>query len=166
MSKERSSIRSEFDKILGICCYYLIPIKKQYFLGNGSHIAICTLSSLKLLEKIGKDREIMNKISIVGRLLSENRGIDQIIKFTEENKKIHTILMCGKDVRGHFSGQALISLKKNGINRQKRIIGAKGPYPILSCTEEQIENFRNKIELIDKIGSTDFRKLKSIVVSS
>ena len=165
MNKEGTSVRSQFDKIFGLCCYYLIPIRLKYFIGSESHIAICTLSSLKLLEEIGNDPEILDRISIVGRLLSENIGIDKIIKFTEKNKKIRSIVLCGKEVRGHLSGQALISLKKNGVNKQNRIIGAKGPYPFLSCTLEEIENFR-KIEIIDKIGETDLRKIKLVIVNS
>jgi tetrahydromethanopterin S-methyltransferase subunit A len=158
-------MRSKFDKICGICCYYLIPIKQNYFLGNGENIGICTLSSLDLLYKIGKDEELINKISIVGRLLSENNGIDMIIKFINKNKKLRFLLICGKDVNGHLSGQALISLKKEGVNEQKRIIGAKGRYPILYSSLEEIEHFRNNIDIIDKVGLTDFRKIKSLVFS-
>lgn len=151
------------EKICGICCYYLIPIKQNYLLGNGEKIAICTLSSLDLLYKIGKDEELINKIVIVGRLLSENKGIDLIIKFINKKEKLRHLVICGKDVNGHLSGQALLSLKKEGVDKQNRIIGAKGRYPILSSPPEEIDNFRKKIDLVNQIGLTDLKKIKSIV---
>jgi tetrahydromethanopterin S-methyltransferase subunit A len=151
------------EKICGICCYYLIPIRQNYLLGNGEQIAICTLSSLDLLYKIGKDEELINKIVIVGRLLSENKGIDLIIKFINKKEKLRHLVICGKDVNGHLSGQALLSLKKEGVDKQNRIIGAKGRYPILSSSPEEIDNFRKKIDLVNQIGLTDLKKIKSIV---
>lgn len=158
-------LRTKIEKICGSCCYYLIPIKQKYFLGKGENIAICTLSSLDLLYKIGNDEELINKISIVGRLLSENKGIDIILKFIKANENLRYLVICGKDVKGHLSGQALLSLKNKGVNRQNRIIGANGRYPIISSSLEEIDNFRNKIHIIDEIGLTDFKKIKSLVFS-
>lgn len=167
LAKNYQNLRvgTQIEKVCGICCYYLIPIKQNYLLGNGENIAICTLSSLELLEKIGKDKELMNKIVIAGRLLSENKGIDLIIKFINKNEKLRYLVICGKDVNGHLTGQALLSLKKDGVNEQNRIIGAKGRYPILSSSLEEIDNFRNKIDLVNQIGLTDLKKIKTIVFS-
>jgi tetrahydromethanopterin S-methyltransferase subunit A len=72
-------LKTKVDNIFGICCYHLLPIKQEYFIGKGRIIAICTLSNLDLLKEITNNQEIMDKISIVGRLLSENKGIDEII---------------------------------------------------------------------------------------
>jgi tetrahydromethanopterin S-methyltransferase subunit A len=49
-----------------------------------------------LLEDICKSSEIMDKILIVGRLLSENKGIDAIIRFTLAHPELHYIIVCGK----------------------------------------------------------------------
>ena len=54
----------------------------------------------------------MNDVSIVGRLLSENKGIDSIINFVNENQKINTIIVCGKEVWGHKAGHSLFELHK------------------------------------------------------
>ena len=74
-------IYKKIENSIGELCKYLIPIKHEYYLGNGSRIAICTLSSIKLLIEISNDTKVMNNIAIVGRLLSENKGIDKIIKY-------------------------------------------------------------------------------------
>ena len=57
---------------------------------------------------------IMDKIFIVA-IISENKGIDEIIKFTTNNKSLKYLLLCGEEVKGHLSGQTLIALQKNGI---------------------------------------------------
>jgi len=74
-------VYKEIENCIGQICKYLIPIKHEYYLGNGSRIAICTLSSIKLLIEISNDTKLMNKVALVGRLLSENKGIDKIINY-------------------------------------------------------------------------------------
>ncbi|HSE99983.1 MAG TPA: hypothetical protein VLA48_03720, partial [Nitrososphaeraceae archaeon] len=107
--------------------------------------------------------EIMNKISIVGRLLSENKGLDEIIKFTINNKSLKYLLLCGEEVKGHLSGQTLIALKRNGIDQNKKIINAAAPYPFLACSDDEIEYFRHHINIINKIGLKDIYKIKDTV---
>jgi tetrahydromethanopterin S-methyltransferase subunit A len=114
---------------------------------------------MDLLEKVRREDSIMNRIAIAGRLLSENKGIDAIIKFASERPRLHTIVLCGKDVRGHQAGQALLSLAKNGIDPSGRIAGAKGPYPVLHSNSDAIENFRKRVRLIDLIGTMDLRRI-------
>jgi tetrahydromethanopterin S-methyltransferase subunit A len=118
---------------------------------------------LDLFEEIKNNQEIMNKISIVGRLLSENKGIDEIIKFTTNNKSLKHLLLCGEEVKGHLPGQTLIALKKNGIDQNKKVINAPAPYPFLTCSNDEIEYFRQHINIIDKIGLKDIDKIKDIV---
>ena len=109
MKINRIKLKAKIDNIFGICCYHLLPIEQEYHMGKGKIIAICTLASLDLLKEIKNNNEIMEKISIVGRLLSENKGIDEIIKFTKKNTLLKYILVCGEDVKGHSPGQTLIS---------------------------------------------------------
>ena len=151
----------------GKICETLIPIKHEYHIGRrGKEIAICTLSSIHLLEDICKSSEIMDKILIVGRLLSENKGIDTIIKFTLTHPELHYIIVCGKEVRGHQAGQALLSLYENGINNNNNtgsriIIGAKGLYPILTSSQEDVIAFRKQINKIyDLVGIDDIGQIK------
>lgn len=157
--------RKSFENMAGKICETLIPIKHKYHMGRGGkEIAICTLSSIHLLEDIYKTSEIMDKILVVGRLLSENKGIDTIINFTLTHPELHYIIVCGKEVRGHQAGQALLSLYENGINNNKtggRIIaGAKGPSPVLASSREEINAFRNQINKIyNLIGISDIEQI-------
>ena len=73
---------------IGELCKIILPITEESYSGNpDSSIAVCTLSSIDLLKKF-VNSEILNHISIAGRLLSENKGIDSIIKHVNKNQKI------------------------------------------------------------------------------
>ena len=84
----------------GKLCKALLPIKHEYYLGAGKAVAICTLSSIDLLETISRS-SLMDKVLIVGRLFSENKGIDAMISFTMEHPELKLILVCGKQVKSH-----------------------------------------------------------------
>jgi tetrahydromethanopterin S-methyltransferase subunit A len=155
-----------FDNAAGKLCKALIPIKHEYYIGNGKCTAICTLSSIDLLENISKSVAIMNRILIVGRLLSENKGIETIIQFIVGHPELHNMIICGKDVKGHQAGQALLSLYNNGVNNNGRIIGAKGPYPLLRSSRKDIEVLRKQIHKIyDMREIDDNMKIKKFVLS-
>ena len=151
---------NSLGNVIGEVCKIILPITEEIYYGNpNSNIAICTLSSLELLKKIANS-EIINKLAIVGRLLSENKGIDQIIQYVNENKKIKTIIVCGKEVLGHKAGHSLFQLYKNGIDDKKRIINSISPDPHLTVKEFQIKYFQNKINLVNMINETNFYKIK------
>jgi tetrahydromethanopterin S-methyltransferase subunit A len=141
---------------IGDLCKLILPINEEYYLGNpNSAIAVCTLSSINLLKNFANS-EILNKISIVGRLLSENKGIDSIIKYVNKNPKVSTIIVCGKEVWGHKSGHSLFELHKNGIDQNNRIINSTSPDPYLTVSELEIKYFQDKINLVNLINETKF----------
>ena len=140
--------------IAGEICKIVLPIRYDIFYGKGASIAICTLASIDLLLAISRS-DLMNDIALVARLLSENKGIDAIIDYTIKNKGLRYIILAGKDSKGHYAGQALIALKRYGIDDSNRIINAKGKEPILSSSKYAIDEFRRRIELIDLIGVKD-----------
>lgn len=151
-------IRKRFDDAAGKVCEAMLPIKHDFYLGKGRELAICTLSSLDMLEEISKS-DIMSKVVIAGRLLSENRGIDAMIRFALEHPDLKHIIVCGQEVKGHKAGQALLALYRNGVDRGGRIIGALGPYPILKSAASDIGTFRRQVEIKDMIGTIDIEKL-------
>ena len=103
--------RITFENVAGKLCEALIPVRDEYCMGRkGRSIAVCTLASIKLLEEVCKSSVIMDRVLIVGRLLSEKRGIDAIVKFTLLHEELRHIILCGKESRGHQAGQALLSL--------------------------------------------------------
>ena len=126
----------------------------RYSVGNpDSPIAVCTMASV--------DMELpMDKIAIKGKCVTENLGVEKIIKNTVSNPKIRYIIFSGKESQGHFVGQAVKSLKDNGIDQEKRIVGAKGGMPILKNLDpEEIERFRKQVDIIDMSGETDTVKV-------
>jgi tetrahydromethanopterin S-methyltransferase subunit A len=142
---------------IGELCKAILPINEEFYLGNlKSSVAICTLSSIDLLKNFTSS-EILNKISIAGRLLSENKGIDSIIKYVNENPQVRTIIVCGKEVWGHRSGHSLFELHKNGIDKNSRIINSTSPDPYLTVTESEIKYFQENVRLVNMINQTDFK---------
>ena len=145
---------------IGEICKIVLPINEEFYHGNpNTSIAICTLSSLDLLKKISSS-ELLNNVSIVGRLLSENKGIDSIINYVYQNKKIKKIIVCGKEVWGHKAGHSLFELYKNGINDKGRIINSNSPDPFLTVSKSQVNYFQTKITLINMINETNYNKIK------
>ena len=144
--------------IIGDICKVVLPIKEEFFVGNpNSSVAICTLGSISLLREL-KDSEIIHYVSIVGRLFSENKGIDSIVRYVNQNKNVKKIILCGKEIWGHKAGHSLIKLHKNGIDNSKRIVGSISPEPFLSATKTEIDYFQT-IELVDLVGETNIQKI-------
>ena len=146
--------------IAGKICKALFPIDEEIFFGNPNFsVAVCTLSSLKLLKEIA-DSTLMSKIAVVGRLLSENKGIDALVKYVISNKNIKAIFICGKDTPGHRSGHSLLNLYKNGVDSDGRITGSSSPNPVLTLKQSQIDKFQKQVQLVDKIGETSISEIK------
>jgi tetrahydromethanopterin S-methyltransferase subunit A len=159
------TFKQKLENVAGRLCEVLIPIKNEYFIGNGKTVAICTLSSMELLQTIARTEGVMNRILIVGRLLSENKGIDTLIKFTLNHPELHCIVVCGNDVKGHQSGQALLSLYRHGVSRDGKILGATGPHPFLTHLHSDIESFRKQIMIYDLIKCEELDRVKALLSS-
>lgn len=144
-----------FRDIAGKICEILIPINLSIIYGNGERISICTLSDLSLLKKLSTNFEVLSKIKILGRLLSENKGIDSIVKFAIHNPSLRYIIICGKDTKGHYPGQSLKSLSKYGVDNNNRIIDSISPHPVLLSSISEIKRFREQVTLIDMIGENN-----------
>jgi tetrahydromethanopterin S-methyltransferase subunit A len=156
-------LKQRLENAAGKLCKVLIPIKPEYHIGEGNSVAICTLSSIHLLHAIANSDDIMNRILIVGRLFSENKGLDKLINFTVKHQALHHIIVCGKEVRGHKTGQALISVHRNGATKEGRIIGAIGPHPFLTCSQTDIELFRRQTKIYDLMDNEDLNTINYIV---
>ncbi len=151
------------ENIVGEICKILFPINDDVFFGNPrSSIVICTLSSMRLLKEIA-DSDLISKIAVVGRLLSENKGIDSLVKYIIANKTISAIIICGKDTYGHRPGHSLLELYKNGIDGDGRIIGSCSPDPLLTVTKSEVFAFQRQVKIADKIGETNVSKIKLAV---
>lgn len=159
------NLKQNLEDGAGKLCEILIPIRHGYYIGAGNDIAICTLSSIELLQAIADSPDIMDRILIAGRLLSENKGLDRLISFTLKHPALRHIVVCGREVRGHKTGQALMCVHRNGVrSNDGRVIGAIGPNPFLSCSQVDIELFRRHIMIYDLIGTDNLQTIKNTVV--
>jgi len=155
---------NSFGNVIGEFCKVILPISEEIYYGNpNSDIAICTLSSIGLLKQIAKS-SILDRISIVGRLLSENKGIDQIILYLNKNKKIKKLIICGKEVWGHKAGDSLYQLYQNGIDNNGRIVNSISPDPYLTVSKSQIAYFQKEIKFINMINESDLNKIKQKII--
>jgi len=117
-----------------------------------SPVAVCTLTSIELVDPLSK----LNHVAIAGSIYTPNLGIEKIILNITSNPNIRYILLCGKDSSVFHPGQALQSLFISGVNPEKRINNAIGHYPVLGNIKmEMIEAFIKQIELNDCTGETD-----------
>ncbi len=159
-----NALVKKLEEGAGKVCKVLLPIKQEYYFGSGKVSAVCTLSSLDLLEAISRS-SIMSRVLIAGRLLSENKGIDAIIDFTVNHPELSQIILCGKEVRGHRAGQALLAFARNGIDPSGRIIGAAGPNPIITRSIQDVEIFKRQVQITDLIGTVDINMLAKFLIT-
>lgn len=151
------------EEIAGELCKILLPIEEKVFFGNSkSSIALCTLSSIRLLREIAHS-SLMKEISVAGRLLSENKGIDSLVRYVISNTRIDTIILCGEDTAGHRPGHSLVCLYKNGIDENGKIIASQSSQPVVSLTKQEVTRFQNQVKIVDKIGETRISKLQAII---
>tara|TARA_B100001939_G_scaffold344476_1_gene358961 strand:+ start:360 stop:836 length:477 start_codon:yes stop_codon:yes gene_type:complete len=148
---------NKLSDTIGKLCEVLLPIPEEFYIGNtNSSICVCTLSSIKLLKELKNSKTIEN-VAIAGRLFTENKGIDSIIKYVNQNKKIKTIIVCGKEVWGHKSGHSLFQLHQYGVDKNNKIINSTSPEPILTVSNSQIQYFQNEITLVNLINETNIQ---------
>ena len=150
--------------MLGNICEALIPIPEETRIGNpDSPVAVCTLSSIRLFREIANS-DMLGGLAIVGRLFSENRGIDALVRFVNSSR-VGTIVLCGMEVRGHRAGDALLRLCENGIDGEGRIISSTSPDPFLHAGRAEIERFRGRVRIVNRIGETDPEKIRALLDS-
>ena len=150
---------NKLSDAIGKLCEVLLPIPEEFYIGNtNSSICVCTLSSIKLLKEL-QNSQIFENVAIAGRLFTENKGIDTIIKYVNQNKKIKTIIVCGKEVWGHKSGHSLFQLHQNGVDKNNRIINLTSPEPILTVSNSQIQYFQKEIILVNLINETNLQSI-------
>jgi tetrahydromethanopterin S-methyltransferase subunit A len=119
-------------------------------------VAVCT---------VGSQIKGIKGAAISGPCMTENLGIEKIIANIVSNCHIRVLVVCGAEVKGHCSGQSLISLWENGIEiggkNEGKIIGAKGAIPYIQNLEpEAIKRFKAQIcLLIDLLGCEDLEKI-------
>src|SRR3989442_13406920 len=95
----------------------------SYFVGDPeSPVAVCTLSSLALLDALGSS-PVAQQVAIIGPLETENVGVERMLITLLERPRIRTLVVCGDEARGRYQGQALSSLFEHGVDAAGHIVG-------------------------------------------
>jgi tetrahydromethanopterin S-methyltransferase subunit A len=138
-------------------------VSGQYYVGRkDSSVAVCTLGSIDLMKKIGPRKDI----AIVGKTFTENLGIEKMIRNLVTNPSIRILVLCGKE-SPHRVGQSLIALKANGVDGEGRIVGSHGVLPIIkNIPRNEIDRFRNQIEIINLIGCDALEEVSKAIVNA
>ncbi len=128
------------------------PVVGEYIvIDQSAPVAVTTLASPDLPKQLANQK--IPGLAIVGKLETENIGIDKIIKNVVANPNIRYLIVTGVEPKGHLSGQTMLALVENGVDENGKVIGSKGKRPILrNVSKDEIETFRRQIKAIDLIG--------------
>ena len=113
-------------------------------------VAICTLTDDTGLPEWAA----IPGVAIAGSLATANIGIEKLVRNVVANPCIRYLILCGRDSPLFRQGQTLGALCANGVDEDRRVVGASGYMPRLSgLTPVLIDRFRAQVELVDRIGS-------------
>lgn len=125
-------------------------------------VAVTTLGSVDLAPQVAKSPP--DGLCIVGKVETENIGIEKVIKNILSNPSIRYLVCAGKEPPKHLTGATIISLFENGIDERNNIIGSPGMRPQLpNTTQEEVRVFRERIQPVDMIGCTDVAEIHTKV---
>jgi tetrahydromethanopterin S-methyltransferase subunit A len=130
-------------------------IPGKYFVHDEqAPVAVTTLGSVDLAKEISDCAPA--GLCIVGKVETENIGIEKIIKNILSNRAIRYLVLAGAEPPKHLTGATFTALFANGIDTDHNIPGSPGMRPLLpnTCSQE-VEDFRNRITPVDMIGETD-----------
>ena len=128
------------------------PVVGEYYvLDSAAPVAVTTLASSEFSKQLA-DQKIPG-LAIVGKLETENIGIDKIIKNTIANPNLRHLIVAGVDPKGHLCGQTLLALAENGVDADGRVIGSLGKRPVLrNVSPAEVDAFRKQVQAFDLIG--------------
>lgn len=125
-------------------------IKGDYTLGN--------VTSPCAVAIVGRGQvEIPTDLySIMGHFKTENMGIEKIIMNVVSNPRIRFLVICGKEEFGHFPGDALLGLFREGVDEDMRISDTRAAIPFLcNIPLEAVDRFKKQVEAIDLVHPKD-----------
>ena len=96
--------------------------------------------------------------ALAGTLQTENIGLEKVICNVVANPNVRWLVVCGPESPGHFVGETILALMKNGVDARRRIVGTQAPTPYLyNVPPEFIERFRRQVTVVDLVneGSPD-----------
>jgi tetrahydromethanopterin S-methyltransferase subunit A len=125
-------------------------------------VAVCTLTTERLPERLAR----VPGVAIAGQVYTANLGIERIILNVTANPSIRFLVLCGKESKLFRPGQSLNALIEDGIDGERRIVGAQGYDPVLpEVSESRVLAFRHQVELVDWTGEDDVDALQEHIAS-
>jgi len=92
-------------------------------------------------------------VALAGTLQTENIGIEKIVTNIVSNPNIRYLVLCGIEVAGHNTGDALQCLLENSIDGRRNIVGSKAITPnLFNIPLESIERFIRQLTLINLLN--------------
>jgi tetrahydromethanopterin S-methyltransferase subunit A len=99
---------------------------------------------------------------LVGPCQTENIGIEKMVANLVSNPNIRYLIVTGMEVKGHITGQAVEAFLKDGIDKEGRIVGAKGAIPFIqNLNEESIERVKQQVQPIMMMDTEDMGAIKA-----
>jgi tetrahydromethanopterin S-methyltransferase subunit A len=131
------------------------PFKGDYVVYNpGGRVAVVTLASRLQVENS----------AICGPCVTENLGVEKVAANVISNSNLRYLILCGQESKGHLPGDALLSLSRNGIDDQGRVVGARGAIPFIgNLSLEAVSRFQRQIQVVDRIGLCDVQEIAELV---
>jgi tetrahydromethanopterin S-methyltransferase subunit A len=100
---------------------------------------------------------------ISGPFKTENLGIEKIVANVISNPNIRFVIICGSEVKGHISGDALECLHKYGL-KDGRIVNAKGAIPFIENLDDKaVKRFQEQVQTIYMIDVEDEAKITAAI---
>jgi tetrahydromethanopterin S-methyltransferase subunit A len=107
-----------------------------------------------------------DRVALWGSMKTENLGVEKVIANVVSNPNIRFLIVCGTEVRGHRSGDAIVSLHRNGVDGNNRVIGASSAIPFIeNLPGSAVERFRSQVRVVDLIGVSDIGRIAEAISS-
>ena len=110
-------------------------------------MAICTLASEALMHELAPSAP--TGVAIVGRVLTENFGVEKEVTNIVSNPRLRTLILCGMESR-HRVGQTHLAHHANGRDDQGCGLDAGSRQSIIrSLSKEAVGIYRQKLTNVD-----------------
>jgi len=94
--------------------------------------------------------------ALAGPCKTENIGIEKMVANVISNPNIRYVIITGMEVKGHITGQAIEAFTQSGIDKEGRIIGAKGAIPFIQNLDAaSIERWQNQVQAVVMLNTED-----------
>ncbi len=148
------------------------PEPGRFLRGNDlSPVAVCVIlkwpddqipQAIEELVRVG----VETGAALAGTLQTENIGIEKMLCNLVANPNIRHLVICGPESPGHSTGQAVLALSANGVDKEQRIVGSDAPTPYLyNLPPGSVQRFREQIRTIDLLNEGDPKVVRDAVWS-